>query len=190
MRLWNFLTKRWWLIYGVGLGFLIFYVMMLILAEPSPESDNIIYTPIVLRTMMGQFLVVQAVFLVLGSVFYSIQRSDWGIGILMILLPLLVSGILASTISEPRLGDRRLLHESSAQLGEHVYNLAGYHAGQLVAYECDSLDIVCRVIYRGARIISLDYKKECDVPPQWVESQNSIALIIRCENVFSYSLSP
>jgi hypothetical protein len=82
----------------------------------------------------------------------------------MLIVPLVLVLYVLVWISQPAIGDERLFHRSAVRVNEHIYNLAAYHLGQLAIYECDSLGIVCHVIYRGTDL-ALVYRKECLVPP-------------------------
>ncbi|MEO8613109.1 MAG: hypothetical protein ABI690_34775 [Chloroflexota bacterium] len=186
MLLGKFLTSHWRLIYGIGLGFTVFYAVVLIVAEPSAEADTIIYTPIIVRAMLWQLILVQAVFLVIGTAVYCSSRDEWDVGLTMIAVPLIISGILTTSIAQPAIGDQRLFHESSVRVKAHVYNLAHYQLGQLAIYECDSLGIVCHTLFRQRGIISLEHKEECLGPPRWETIEDTVSLIIECKTLFTH----
>jgi hypothetical protein len=179
--------KHWRLTYGIGLEFFIFYALMMLVGEPSTEADTIIYTPVMLRAMMGQFILFQGVFLVLGAAFYSSERSDWGAGILMIVTPITISALVATSIAQPAIGDTRLWHRESVRVGNSVYNLASYHFAHLALYQCDILSISCHTIFRDDEVLlSPHYPEPCYSEIDLMADNEKVWLINDCETVFTY----
>ncbi|MBZ0286644.1 MAG: hypothetical protein K8I30_03450 [Anaerolineae bacterium] len=185
MRLWKFLIQRWRITYGIGLAFFIFYAVMMLAGEPSTQADIIVYTPVILRKMLPQFILCQAVFLVLGAVFYSYKWSDWGAGILMIVTPIIIADVVGSAIAQPAIGDTRLWQRESVRVGNHVYNLAGYHFAHLTLFECDVLSITCHAIYRDEEVLlSPHYPEPCHGEVALMAANNTVWLINDCETDF------
>jgi hypothetical protein len=187
MRLTRFIINHWRLIYGAGAGLCLFYAVMGLVDEPESSADTIIYTQIMLREWGLTFVIPAVAILSLGIFGYYLKRREMDErGFVMFIIPLLLALYILLFVSQPLIGDQRLFHESSVQVGGNIYNLASYHLGQLVAYECDALGIVCRVIFRQRGIVSLEYKKECLGPPRWETTEDTVSLIIQCKTLFTH----
>jgi hypothetical protein len=175
------------LIYGLGLAFSLFYILMLLPGEPAAEADTIIYTRIALRGM-GFALALSAISLLcIGGVLYCKKRRDFNNVVLaMIVLPILpvVGGLLDSQLS---IGDTRLFHDQKVSIDDHIYNLAHHSGFNLVLYECDSFGIACHSIYRGATLVfHLQRPPGCDGETHLMADHQTVSLVVDCETVFTY----
>jgi hypothetical protein len=142
---------------------------------------------VILRNDGASFAVPALGLLIFGVGFYALKRREFdGHSFFMLIVPLALVLYVLLWLSQPAIGDERLFHRSAVRVNEHIYNLAGYHLGQLAVYECDSLGIVCQAIYRGTDLVSLEPRKECLVPPRFVVAQQTISLIIQCETIFTH----
>lgn len=158
-----------------------------LVGEPASSADTIIYTQIMLRESGIAFVIPAVVILSLGVFGYCLKH---GVAddrsFVMFMVPLLPTLYILFVVSQTAIGDQRLFHQSNIRVRNSVYNLATYNVGQITAYECDALGIVCQVIYRGGSIASLEYKPECMGPPQWDTTEDTVSLVVMCKTVFTH----
>jgi hypothetical protein len=190
MRLYHFLRNRWWLTYGLGLAFAIFYIVMQAKGEPNPEADTIIYTQVILRGM-GFFPVLPTVTLLfVGTIFLTRSRKDLD-HLLLVMTGLPVLFTFATWFqNQPTICDTRVYTLDTVSIDGRIYALSRFCTSKVAIFECDSLMVVCNTIHRGAAFISrLEFERTCvgdDARTHLAVDNQTLLLISGCEALFSY----
>lgn len=108
-----------------------------------------------MREKGNLLVVILLVCFVLGSILFALKNNSFGSGLFLAIITLISCIAILAWIG-PYIGDSdpTLNHVDSTSANGHVYNLAKHNAfyeaiGQAyILYECDSLGINCRTIYR------------------------------------------
>lgn len=190
MRLYHFLTKRWWLVYGLGLTLCIFYITMGLVGEPSAEADTIVYTQVILRGMGFIAALLPLFLLIVGTIFLTRQRKDLDQHIILLAGLPLVMVLVVFFNNQPGICDPRIYTLETVNMDGRSYNLSRFCTFRVAVFECDSLMVVCNTIHRGPTPISrLEFERKCvgdDAHPHLAVDNHTLSLIIGCETVFSY----
>jgi hypothetical protein len=190
MRLWNFITNHWRIVYGIGIVIAVVYSIIGFSPEPSAEVDTIVYTKIVLRSMGIMPVLPMILLLWFGAALYCFKRRDFNnISLGLIVFPL-IPVFLVLYDNQPRICDTRIFAFDSVTMDGRIYSLAGFCTFKVAVYECDSLEIVCHAIHRGGTPISkLEFDGKCrgDGARMYLSADDhTLSLISGCETVFSY----
>ncbi len=196
----DFAVQRWWIIYGLSLGIFFLYLFIAIFGPPTPKpADEIVFYPWIMLREANNLptLILSAVF-ILAIVLFGLKKKSFTpavlLGVITAICCIIILALFGPALGTIRTGfepDPTITHVTSIRENQYVYNLAKHRAGfevigeAYILYECDSLGISCRAIFRY-RPKSLEAAHaDLENPPVLSSDSTNIALHIGGKVVYT-----
>jgi hypothetical protein len=201
LRLWRFLVDKWWLVYGASVA--LFAAILAFLPPVPTAGDESVFYPLVLFSGSVSILIL-VIFAgyTLGCTLLGVKESSFGNPIKLFTatlgLSLLVMALIGPRGNVEQVDNNledfaTLSHVDSANINDHVYNLAKHQLQTFVGhgyafYECDRLGINCYVLYRWRPYGYPDFYADRDNPAFLSVDDGHLAVHIAGEVVYSHPL--
>lgn len=158
-KLINQIAEQWRFICLVSLICLALPIVIYgLIPLPPFAKDEVVFYPAITLDLrfLGELGIIGLVGLCLGTALLGAKKRNLVFGLIVVLIIFLVLMMFLGTgrtftSFDPGL---EIFHVGSVAVGEYVYNLGRYftrqnlNANSYALYRCDSVSIICRVIYR------------------------------------------